>query len=409
MTYFQYKVLESDGQETMGVIESPTMEQAATALREQGQFIVSIKQTKSPQVASTINQRRWVYRAAWFMPILARDRAMFFRQLAMMIQTGLTLLQALQVCQKESNKKALRAVIARVILDIEEGSTFSMALKHHHRIFSGVVVQMIESAEASGELNVAMNRIAENIERRSEQILKLISALFYPIFVLFVAMAVTLFLVYGVIPKFAQFIEAKGGNLPASTQFLMDLSKGAIAYLPVILITLSALLLTLYFTYKTTKGRAYIHRRLLDIPVVGGTLTYAAISQFGYILSNLLESGLTLVDSLRIAGRAISNQAIQTHILKAREEIIDGNNLATAMEDIIIPPTVSQVIAIGEQTGNLGDVLLEIGKYYDERLQARIRWLSAITEPVLIIIVGSIVGFVYFSFFMAAINMTAGG
>ena len=158
--------------------------------------------------------------------------------------------------------------------------------------------------------------------------------------------------------------------------------------------------------WRNKTGRYRIHRILLDVPIIGGILTFSAISQFGFTLSVLIESGLTLVDSLRIAGKSVGNDAIQNHILATREKIIDGENFANAIEDIIIPPTVSQVIAIGEQTGNLGEVLDEIGSYYDSRLQARIRWLSAITEPVMIIIVGGIVGFVYFSFFMAALGMS---
>ena len=406
MPYFEYKALNVDGKPDNGTLETDSIEQAALNLRQRGLMVVSLQETLRPENIGSLTNRRWIYRAAWLLPIMARDRATFFRQMSMMVQTGLTLLQALQICKRESVKKAFRDVIQQMIDDVESGTSFSNAMGRHKRIFSSLVVQLVESSEASGELESAMNRIADGIERRSEQIVKLISALFYPVFVAVVAVMVTLFLVYGVIPKFATFIERKGGNLPASTQFLMDLSKGAIAYLPYILATVSLIIFALFMTWRNKTGRYRMHRILLDVPVIGGILTFSALSQFGFTLSTLIESGLTLVDSLRIAGKSVGNDAIQDHILQTREKIINGESFSTAIDNIIIPPTVSQVIAIGEQTGNLGEVLDEIGSYYDSRLQARIRWLSAITEPVMIIIVGGIVGFVYFSFFMAALGMS---
>ena len=406
MPYFEYRAISADGQQDNGTLETDSMEQAAANLRQRGLMVVSLQETSNPENIGSVTNRRWIHRAAWLLPIMARDRATFFRQMSMMVQTGLTLLQALQICKKESVKKAFRDVIQQMINDVENGASFSSAMGRHKRVFSSVIVQLVESSEASGELESAMNRIAEGIERRSEQIVKLVSALFYPVFVMVVAMMVTLFLVYGVIPKFATFIERKGGQLPASTQFLMDLSKGAIAYLPYLLIGTGLVIMGFIMAWRNKTGRYRIHRILLDVPVIGGILTFSAISQFGFTLSTLIESGLTLVDSLRIAGKSVGNDAIQNHILKTREKIINGENFSTAIDDIIIPPTVSQVIAIGEQTGNLGEVLDEIGSYYDSRLQARIRWLSAITEPVMIIFVGGIVGFVYFSFFMAALGMS---
>ena len=409
MPYFDYKALRASGEEVLGGLEAGAVDQAAATLREQGLFVVQVVESNRKPGAAKGVRRRWIYRAGWLLPIVARDRAMFFRQLSMMLQTGLTLLQGLEVCVRESNKRSFRKIIQGMIDDVQGGSSFSSSMQRYPRVFSQVVVQMIESAEASGDLDLTMRRIADRIERRSEQIVKLMSALFYPVFVMFVATLVTVFLVYGVIPKFATFIEARGGELPGSTRFLMDFSRAAIKYLPGLLVGLGGLLILFVMAYRNTQGRLRIHRVLLDIPVIGGALTYAAISQFGFTLANLLQSGLTLIDSLRIAAGAVGNDAIKKRVVDARERIVDGESFSSTMDDIVIPPTVSQVIAIGEQTGDLGHVLDEIGQYYDQRLQARIRWLSAIAEPVLIVVVGGMVGFVYFSFFMAVINMTTAG
>lgn len=409
MPYFDYKAVRASGEQVHGELEAASAEQAASSLREQGLFVTQVTESNRQPGQQAAARRRWVYRANWLLPVMARDRAMFFRQLSMMLQTGLTLLQGLEVCARESNKRAFRRVIDGLSNGVQEGSSFSVSMKRYPRVFSPVVVQMIESAEASGDLDATMRRIADGIERRSEQLVKLISALFYPVFVMLVACLVTVFLVYGVIPKFATFIETRGGQLPASTQFLMDFSRAAVDYLPAVLIGFGVMLIAFVVAYRNTRGRLRIHRILLDIPVIGGALTYAAISQFGFTLANLLQSGLTLIDSLRIAAGAVGNDAIKQRVYEARERIVDGESFSATMDDIVIPPTVSQVIAIGEQTGDLGNVLDEIGEYYDQRLQARIRWLSAVAEPVLIVVVGGMVGFVYFSFFMAVINMTTAG
>ena len=408
MTFFQYKAIGEDGHQQLGTLEADTIENAATALRERGWFIVEINETEARAPKSNRQRRRLVDHFVSVLPIMARDRAMLFRQLSMMVQTGLTLLQSLEVCRKETSKRAFARIIDRIIEDVQAGSNLSDAFAAHPKQFNLSTIQMIRSAEASGELDTIMRRLSLDIERRLEQVVKMFSALFYPVFVFMVATGVSLFLVYGVIPKFATFIELKGGTLPASTQFLMDFSKAAISWLPWILVGGGIFILTLIITYRSKKGRFYIDRLLLDLPVIGGILTFSGMTRLGFTLSILLQSGFPLIESLRITAGSLRNRALRTKLEEARKQIMEGENLSVSLNDIIIPPTVPQIIAVGEQTGNLGEVLDELGHYYDDRLQRRISWLSSITEPVLIIIVGSIVGFVYFSFFMAALGMTTG-
>ena len=406
MTFFQYKVIGEDGNQQLGTVEADAIEDAAIILRERGLFVVEINETTTDARKVDTQRRRLVHRFASVLPIMARDRAMLFRQLSMMLQTGLTLLQSLEVCQKETSKWAFSRIIGRVIKDVEAGSNLSDAFANHPKQFNTSTIQMIKSAEASGELDTIMRRLSLDIERRSEQMVKMFSALFYPVFVFMVATGVSLFLVYGVIPKFATFIELKGGTLPASTQFLMDFSKAAIKWLPWILIVGGISILTLFFAYRSEKGRLHIDRFLLGLPIVGGILTFSGMTRLGFTLSILLQSGLPLIESLRITASSLGNRALRTKLEESRKQIMEGGNLSVSLNDIIIPPTVPQIIAVGEETGNLGEVLDELGHYYDDRLQRRISWLSSITEPALIIIVGSIVGFVYFSFFMAALSMT---
>jgi len=404
--FFQYKAIGEDGRQQLGTLEADTLDNAAISIRDRGMFVVEITETTSAVGGSQQQKRRLIERFTSVLPIMARDRAMLFRQLSMMLQTGLTLLQAFQVCRRETSKIAFAKIIDQLIEDVEGGSSLSAALGNHPKQFNQVTIQMIESAEASGEIDTIMKRLSVDIERRLEQMVKMVSALFYPVFVFLIAVLVSLFLVYGVIPKFASFIEAKGGALPASTQFLMDFSRGAVAWLPWIISITAAGILLFIVAYRSESGRLRIDRFLLDIPVVGGILTYSSMTRLGFTLSILLQSGLPLIESLRITARSLSNKALRKKLEDSRDQIMQGDSLSSSLSDIIIPPTVPQIIAVGEQTGNLGEVLDELGHYYDDRLQRRISWLSAITEPVLIIVVGSMVGFVYFSFFMAALSMS---
>ena len=172
MPYFEYHALHTDGRKDSGTLETDSLEQAAANLRQRGLMVVSLQEVSNPENIGSVTNRRWIHRAAWLLPIMARDRATFFRQMSMMVQTGLTLLQALQICRKESVKKSFRDVIQQMIDDVENGASFSHAMARHKRVFSSVIVQLVESSEASGELESAMSRIAEGIERRSEQIIK---------------------------------------------------------------------------------------------------------------------------------------------------------------------------------------------------------------------------------------------
>ena len=406
MAFFHYKAIGEDGQQQTGSMESDSLDTAVSAIRERGLFVLEINESSSAFTDVEQQKRRLKDKLSAALPIMARDRAMLFRQLSMMLQTGLTLLQALQVCRQETAKIAFAKIIDRLMEDIESGTSLSAALSRHPKLFNSVTVQMIESAEASGELDTVMKRLSSDIERRLEQMVTMISALFYPIFVFLIAVLVSLFLVYGVIPKFATFIELKGGTLPASTQFLMDFSKAAIRWLPWIIAGIIGTVVLIIVTYRSPNGRLKIDRFLLDIPVIGGILTYAGMTRLGFTLSILLQSGLPLIESLRVAAGSMSNHAIRKRLVESREKIMQGDSLSSSLIDIIIPPTFPQVVAVGEQTGNLGEVLDDLGQYYDDRLQRRISWLSAVTEPVLIIVVGSMVGFVYYSFFMAALNMS---
>ena len=226
---------------------------------------------------------------------------------------------------------------------------------------------------------------------------------------LLTSIGVAAFLVFKVVPKFAAFFARRGGQLPWATQFLMDFSSWLIKYGPYLLLALSVSAGILFFMYLNPRGRYLIDRTLLYIPVIGSLLRVGAMAQFSQTLAMLLRSGLTLLESLRITGDVVSNRAFRKIIHQSSEEILKGRDLSSSLRERLIPPLVVQVVAVGEQTGALSEVLSELSDFYDQQLQIKIRRMSALIEPLMILIIGGMVGFVYFAFFQAVLQLATGG
>lgn len=411
MPNFRYTALDGQGNEVRGSLDAADPRAAAAALRDRTLFPMQIDAlapgSKTAGLQETVTESSRVRLFAWLLPITSRDLVLFLRQLGLMLRTGLTLLQGLEVCRDQTNKPRLARVIDRVAVDVQAGVSLSDALAAWPRYFPVFVVKLIESAEASGELDTTLERAAVHLERRAELRARLISSLIYPAVVVLTSIAVAAFLVLKVIPQFAKFFQRRGAQLPWATQMLVDISGWLLRYGPYLLTGLLLLAGVLTVAYLTRRGRLAIHRGLLTIPVIGGLLAAGAMAQFSQTLSVLLSSGLPLLASLKITADVIGNLAISGKVRTAADDILRGQDLSRSLRGPVIPGIVTQVVAVGEQTGALHQVLDELGRYYDELLQAKIRRMSALIEPVMILILGGMVGFVYFAFFQAVVQLAS--
>lgn len=408
MPVFQYTALNRQGQEVKGDVEAADQRSAVASLRGRALFVLNVNGTGGGAAETETGGQQYSMLAR-IRPVFGQDYVIFLQQLALMLRTGLTVLQALEVCQEQTNKARFAYALERMRGAIQGGKSLSQAFAQEKSHFSRLLVKLLESAEASGELDVVLERAAEDLERKMEVRRKLLTSLAYPSVVVLSAIGVSVFLVWKVIPKFAAFFARRGASLPWSTQFLVDLSDWFANYGLYALAGVIVAIIAFVVSYMTKPGHFFWDRFFLSVPVIGKVLTSAAMAQSTQTLFVLLNSGVTLLDSLRIAGQVIGNQAIAHRFETAAESILKGNDLASSMKHPIVPAMIPHAVAVGERTGSLPPVLEKLSEFYDRDLQGRIRRMSALVEPAMILVVGGMVGFVYMAFFQAVFSLATAG
>ncbi|MET0089850.1 MAG: type II secretion system F family protein [Candidatus Thiodiazotropha sp.] len=407
MANFRYRVLDEQGAELQGVLEAENRREAIAQLRAKRYFPVDLEEgggEESPGLRrqlSRLNPGR--YRKVRLMDLLV-----FFRQLAMMLRAGHTVVQALQSLTPMLARYRLRSSVERMAQQIQAGAGFSSAIAQE-TVFPEVIPRLIESGEMTGELDEVMARIADDLDRAIEIRRKLVASLTYPVIVIVASIAVILFLVLGVVPKFATFLEGKGTDLPPSTQMLMDISAFISDYGLWLGSGISLALFLVLAAYTTAPGKLAIDRGLLRVPLVGGSITAAAMARSGWTLSMMINSGLTLLDAVRLTAIVNANAVLRQSFERAGESLLQGRNLAVCLRERGIPPMMVHLASVGEQSGELGSVMAELAEFYHKELDARIKQLTGMIEPLLTLLVGGLVGFVYIAFFQAVFAVANGG
>ncbi len=404
MTIYQYAALDTQGVEQSGSIEADSPRAAAQALRGKGLYVVTLRDAAAMPARTSqdvLTQLRELE------PVGTFDRVFFFQQAALMLRSGLTLLEALDTAETLAKSRRLAAAIRRVSQAVRGGERLSEAMAREPRIFPAMAVQLVKSAEASGELDQTLERIAQDLDRKADIKRNLLTALMYPTIVVLAAVGVSGFLVVGVIPKMAKFLERKGNALPSATQNLLDLSNLIQRWGWLIAVVLLATIVLLAFAYSRPRGRLAIDRALLKLPKVGHSLRTASVTQLAWSLSSLLKSGVTLLESLKITADLIPNKAIAGVLKEAQARILAGRDLASALDSPLLPKLVPQMAAIGERTGSLDSVMAELGVYHQRELALQIKRMTAMIEPVLTLLIGGMVGYVYYAFFQALFGMSA--
>lgn len=403
MASFIYTAINSDGKESKGSMEAVDAVLATANLREQGLFVTNIRERNATDGGVRGSFSEWLAKNR---SIPSSHLVFFFKQLAFMLRAGLPVLQALEIFEQQSSGR-LHFVVKQLLTDIKNGSSFSKAMKRHKDVFPSVAPNLILAGENTGELDEVANRLATHLEKKAALRAQTINALIYPAFVVLVATGVVGFLMLKVVPQFAKFLAGRGKQLPPSTQFLIDVSNFTVEYSLVIFGVFIAISLTIFLFYQTTQGRLVLDTFLLKIPVIGKLLSHGIIAELTWSLSMMLRSGLTAFDSLKITSSVISNQLISNKLNAASERILAGKDLSSSIQTKAIPTLVTQMTAVGEKTGTLDQVLQELGIFYEELLEVGVKRMSAMIEPAMILVIGSIVGFVYYAFFQALFSLSS--
>jgi type IV pilus assembly protein PilC len=325
----------------------------------------------------------------------SKDLQIFTRQLATMIDAGLPLVQCLEILAAQTPNKIFARILGQVKSAVEQGATFSDALKKHPKVFDELYVNLVAAGEVGGILDTILNRLAVYIEKAVKLKAQLKSAMFYPIAILVVAIGVIAVMLVKVIPTFESMYGQMGPGavLPAPTKFVINLSHGFVNkwYIYVGSVVGGFVFITLL--RNTDKGREVFDRVLLRLPIIGPTLRKIVVARFTRTLGTLLGSGVPILDALDICARTSGNRVVQNGILKARDKISEGHDMATPLADSrVFPSMVVQMIGVGEQTGAMDQMLQKIADFYEEEVDAAVSALTSLIEPVMMAFLGVVVG-----------------
>jgi type IV pilus assembly protein PilC len=403
MPMFNYTALNASGGEIKGRLQSSDESSAAATLRDRGLRLIEMKKGRSK--SGFLGQANFSDWLASQRSVSNSSLVFFFRQLSFMLRAGLSVTGALELALKQVSSSRLNLVIRLMLSDIESGKPLSVAMAKHKDVFPGMAVNLMVAGETTGDLDSIMDRLAVHLEKKAALKAQTINAMIYPSVVVLAAIGVFIFMVVKIIPKFSEFLLAQGKVLPPSTQLLIDISDYVRTNGLVLFGCAIAVIVTILVTYQFPKWRLTIDSILLRIPVVGSTLKLASMAQMTWALSILLRSGVTVFDALKITGKLLGNRVYSSKLIAASDDILKGNDMASSIEHRQMPPLVTQMIAVGEGTGSLDNVLQELGIYYEQLLEIAIKRMSALIEPAMILIIGTMVGFVYYAFFQALFSL----
>ncbi len=411
MATFTYLALDQKGDEQQGQIEAQNQSDATTQLRGQVAYLISV--TEDSGLVCAPDSSAWRHSLGLlsprqFMPASSQELVFLFRQTAMMLHSGYTILQALEANQSMTSKRRLKQALADMGEDIRGGSSFSAAMEKI-KMFPPQAAKLLAAGEQSGEIDTILQRLAEDIERRQEIKRQLSTALTYPGIVFFMAVGVSAGLVGWVIPRFATFLTSRGTALPPLTQFLLDFAAWFEVWGATLGVLLVLSVLGIAVASTTRGGKTAIDRVVLRLPLVGNVVTTSSMAQATWSLAMQLRSGITLLNALNITRDIMKNLIIADAFNNAAEKILAGQPLSMALRADSIPFLVTHQAALGERSGELDNVMEELGEFYHKELQARVKTMAAWVEPVLILVVGLLVGVVYLAFFQAALKVSTGG
>lgn len=389
MTTFVCTALNAEGRRVREIVTAPDREAAAARLRDAGLTLLEIREDVTGRTGISAGGGL----LACLGVVRTRDMVLFFRMFSSLIESNVTISEAMEILHEQAENRKLKIVIGEVKARIEGGTPLSDAMAAHPKVFSETITNMIRAGELGGILDTVLVRISDYLESRAALRSKMIMSMIYPSVVVVVAVVVVIFLVTFVIPRFAGLLG--GRKLPANTQFLLDLAafltKNAVPIVLSFMGGVAALVLLL----ALPEARVHVDRNKIHIPIIGPVFRYGVIVQFSKTFAALLESGITLVEALRATSATVSNLAVRGMIEKMNDKVLAGEPLSTAFEgNRFFTPMVGAMVKIGEHSGLMDQAMITVGELHERILADKIARMSAMIEPVLIIVLGGIVGYV---------------
>jgi type IV pilus assembly protein PilC len=421
MAHFNYTALNAKGEQNDGSLSANNEAEAIQMLRAQGLYLTSIteegkgkpssapiklaKKAKSQSKNITIGKPKGT--------VPPKVLMVFTRQLATLIDAGLPLLRSLTVLGKQEPNAVLKSTITHLADSVQGGSTFSESLAQHPKMFNKLYVNMVKAGELGGVLETVLNRLAEYQEKAQKLKNKIVSAMVYPAIVMFIAVGILIFLMVFIVPKFKEMFSETGSTLPLISQIVFGFSAfclgNPVAGIPNVVwmfVAFALIYILIGFIGKTPAGRKVIDDVKLQLPVLGDIQRKAAVSRFARTLGTLVTSGVPILQALNITRDTAGNVIISNAITKVHEAVKEGESIVTPLSACgVFPNMVISMVDVGEETGQLPEMLLKVADVYDDEVDNSVTALTSILEPIMIVILAVIVGAVVFALFLPLIKM----
>jgi type IV pilus assembly protein PilC len=395
MPVYAYKAKNLKGESLEGDYESVSVESLEYMLREKGFFLVESKKQGKEFTLSGI-----------FGKVNIKDIAIFCRQFSVIISSGITIVEAIGILRDQASKKRAKEVLEEVHSDLQKGRVLSEALLRYPDMFPEFMQNMVKVGEASGSLDVVLERLADYYENDNKIRRKVKSAMTYPAILGVLTVGVVILLMVMVLPMFAGVLKDMGGEMPLITRVLISISNFMVKNLMEIIAFIVLVVIGISYFIKTEYGKYWFDSMLLRVPVFKSTTVKSVTARFARSMNILLKSGIPIINAMEIMGDLIGNKAVERKFIEAREEIKEGRGISGPMKKLnIFPPLLIHMIAVGENTGELDEMLGRTAGFFDDEVEEAIEKLTAMIEPAMIIVMASIIGCIILSVMLPMINI----
>ena len=392
MPFYKYAGVNKKGETVRGSIDADDEKGARQALLAQGVRVDSLK-------------KDWTKIELGGGGMKPKELVIFTRQFATMINAGLSIIQGLEILAAQSETPYFRSILRKVKNSVEEGKSLSDSLKDH-KVFSDLYVNLVAAGEIGGILDTILDRLAIFLEKNAATTAKIKSAMKYPAVVTIATILITIVLLYYVVPTFATLFMSNGQQLPGLTQVIVDLSQWVQDNILFIIGGLVGIVIAFRTAMKNPKVRFAVHKYALNAPIVGDLIRKSAVARFTRTLGTLVSSGVPLVDGLEVVSRTSGNLMIEKAIIFVRQKVIEGSDMTTPLTEAgVFPSMVVQMIGVGEATGAMDTMLNKIADFYEEEVDVAVDGLTSMIEPILMVVIGGIVGTMMIAMYMPMFSM----
>ncbi|MDY0255705.1 type II secretion system F family protein [Gudongella oleilytica] len=393
---FKYKAITSSGQKIEGVFNAASEEDVVTMIKGNSYLPVKVERDIGQEAQIEIFKSK----------VKKKDLALFCRQFFTMLDSGLGIVKCLDILEMQTENKTLKPIIGEVNGDVQKGLSLSEAMNKYPDIFPTILTNMVEAGEVSGNLDAILERMAVHFEKENKLENKIRSSMVYPIALLVVSIAVVIFMITFILPTFTGMFAGSGVEIPWPTRVLLGMSDFIKSYWYILLGILGLMTFTITTFKKSEAGRAFFDGLKLKLPVIKGTTVKIITSRFTRTLSTLMDSGIPLIKSMEVVAKVVNNLPVEEKIEDGIEEIRKGVPLSRAIQNVgVFPPMVDSMIRIGEESGSLDEVLLKTADFYDEEVETSLTKLTTLIEPIMIVGMAIVIGFIVIAMYLPMFDM----